>query len=135
MERALKRAALDRIDLDIDLFAHVQFLELALLEIRHDPNLIAHDSHQRLARLQTLADEMMQWMEEADVDGFNLLYSVTPADFTDFVDLVVPELQRRGIYKTAYQPGTLREKLYGQGCAHLPDTHPGAAYRVASSLS
>jgi long-chain alkane monooxygenase len=40
----------------------------------------------------------------------------------------VPELQRRGVYPTSYKPGTLREKLFGDG-ALLPDAHPAARYR------
>ena len=48
--------------------------------------------------------------------------------FTDFIDLVIPELQRRGRYKTAYAPGTMRQKLFGEG-ARLPSNHPAAAYR------
>lgn len=78
---------------------------------------------------ETIAARMAKWVEETGVDGFNLIYSVSPGDFTDFVDLVVPELQRRGLYKTKYEPGTLREKLYGQGQRHLPADHPGAGYR------
>lgn len=81
---------------------------------------------------QTIADRMTQWMEATGVDGFNLLYSVSPGDFSDFVDLVVPELQRRGLYKTEYAPGTLREKLFGAGHPRLPDDHPGARYRPAA---
>ena len=57
---------------------------------------------------------------------------VTPETFVDFVDLVVPELQARGVYKTAYAPGTLREKLYGPGRARLPDSHPAARVRPAT---
>jgi alkanesulfonate monooxygenase len=64
---------------------------------------------------ETIADELQRWMEETDVDGFNLSYTVTPEGMTDFIDLVIPELQRRGVYKTAYQPGTLRDKLFGRG--------------------
>ncbi len=79
---------------------------------------------------QTIADALEQWMRETDIDGFNLVYAVTPGDTLDFVDLVVPELQRRGIYKTEYSPGTLREKLFGAGMCHLRSDHPGAAYRV-----
>ncbi|MCT1292993.1 N5,N10-methylene tetrahydromethanopterin reductase, partial [Pseudomonas aeruginosa] len=44
-------------------------------------------------------------------------------------DLVVPELQARGSYKTAYAPGTLREKLFGGGRARLQAEHAGAAFR------
>jgi long-chain alkane monooxygenase len=76
-----------------------------------------------------VADAMQGWVEETDVDGFNLAYAVTHETFADFVDLVVPELQRRGVYKKEYRPGTLREKLFGRG-AHLNEEHPGASYRI-----
>jgi len=76
-----------------------------------------------------VADSFQAWVEETGVDGFNLAYAVTPETFTDIVDLVVPELQRRNLYKTDYAPGTLREKLYGAGKARLPSTHPAAAVR------
>jgi hypothetical protein len=46
----------------------------------------------------------------------------------DFVDLVVPILQERGVYKTSYREGTLRQKLFG-GSARLPERHVGASYR------
>jgi hypothetical protein len=68
-------------------------------------------------------------MDDTDVDGFNLAYAVTPESFSDFVELVVPELQRRGVYKRDYAPGTLREKLYGRG-SRLPQNHPAARFRV-----
>ncbi len=77
---------------------------------------------------QSVADELIAWVEQADVDGFILSRTVTPECFADFVELVVPELQRRGAYKEAYAPGTLREKLFGAGRL-LPDTHPAAAFR------
>jgi alkanesulfonate monooxygenase len=77
-----------------------------------------------------VADEFEAWVRETDVDGFNLAYAVTPETFTDVVDLVVPELQRRGLYKTEYAAGTLREKLYGPGRARLPETHPAARVRI-----
>jgi alkanesulfonate monooxygenase len=77
-----------------------------------------------------VADEFEAWVRETDVDGFNLAYAVTPETFEDIVDLVVPELRRRGVYKTEYAPGTLREKLYGPGRARLPDNHPAARARI-----
>ncbi len=61
-----------------------------------------------------VADALQDWSEAADLDGFVLARTVTPECFVDFVDLVVPELQRRGAYKTAYSNGTLRDKLSGQ---------------------
>jgi len=77
---------------------------------------------------ETVADELQSWIEETDVDGFNLAYAVTHETFTDVVELLVPELQKRGVYKQDYQPGTLREKLFGQG-PRLALPHPGAGYR------
>ncbi len=75
-----------------------------------------------------VADELISWVEQADVDGFILSRTVTPECFEDFVELVVPELQRRGVYKEAYAPGTLREKLFGAERL-LPATHPASALR------
>jgi FMN-dependent oxidoreductase (nitrilotriacetate monooxygenase family) len=80
-----------------------------------------------------IADELQTWVAETDIDGFNLAYAVTPETFSDVVDLVVPELQQRGVYKTEYAPGTLREKLFGPGHARLPTNHPAARVRPTAS--
>jgi alkanesulfonate monooxygenase len=78
---------------------------------------------------QRIAALMTEWVAATDIDGFNLAYAVTPESFEDFVELVVPELQRRGVYKRDYRPGTLREKLFGRG-PRLALPHPAARYRV-----
>jgi FMN-dependent oxidoreductase (nitrilotriacetate monooxygenase family) len=75
-----------------------------------------------------VADELERWMDETDADGFNLTRVVTPESYEDFIDLVVPELQRRGRYKTAYTLGTYRHKLLGNG-PWLAPSHPGRSYR------
>jgi long-chain alkane monooxygenase len=75
-----------------------------------------------------VADELERWVEEADVDGFNLAYVTTPGTFVDFARLVVPELRRRGRVPQAASPTTLRERLGGVGPL-LPSDHPGAKYR------
>jgi long-chain alkane monooxygenase len=64
---------------------------------------------------QTVADHLQAWVEETDIDGFNLAYAVTPESFADFTEMIVPELQRRGVYKREYRPGTLRESSLGWG--------------------
>ncbi len=74
-----------------------------------------------------VADALQDWVARTDVDGFNLAYAVMPETFTDFVELVVPVLQRRGAYKTEYAPGTLRDKLYGR--PRLGADHPAARFR------
>lgn len=76
----------------------------------------------------TIADILQEWVAETDVDGFNLAYAVTPESFEDVVTHIVPELQRRDAYPTAYRAGTLREKLFGEG-PYLQAPHPAARYR------
>jgi long-chain alkane monooxygenase len=78
---------------------------------------------------QDVTDELMAWAAETDVDGFNLFRLVVPESLEAFVDLVVPELQSRGVYKTSYREGTLREKLFPGRGPLLHDTHPGSRYR------
>lgn len=75
-----------------------------------------------------VADELQAWVEEADVDGFNVSRTVVPESYEDFVDLVVPALQDRGLFKPAYAPGTLRRKLFDAQDV-LPSRHRGAAFR------
>jgi FMN-dependent oxidoreductase (nitrilotriacetate monooxygenase family) len=71
--------------------------------------------------------DVLQEFGEAGIDGFNLVYSVTPGTFVDFIDGVVPVLQQRGLVQTDYSPGPLRQKLFG--AARLPERHPGGALR------
>jgi FMN-dependent oxidoreductase (nitrilotriacetate monooxygenase family) len=77
---------------------------------------------------QRIADTLQEWVTDTDVDGFNLAYAVTPESFEDVVAHIVPELQKRGVYPTAYKQGTLREKLFGDG-PYLPKNHPADGYR------
>jgi long-chain alkane monooxygenase len=73
---------------------------------------------------EQVADQLEQWIAETGIDGFNLTYAVMPETYENIVELLIPELQRRGIYKKEYRPGTLREKLFEKG-PYLPETHPG----------
>ncbi|AOY96414.1 N5,N10-methylene tetrahydromethanopterin reductase [Cupriavidus sp. USMAA2-4] len=76
-----------------------------------------------------VADELVSWIDETGIDGFNLSRTVVPESYADFVELVVPALQERGRYKTAYGEGSLRQKLFGAG-DRLPARHAAAAFRV-----
>ncbi|MDZ7955212.1 MAG: LLM class flavin-dependent oxidoreductase [Nostoc sp. DedQUE12b] len=60
---------------------------------------------------QTIADEMEKWLFEEGSDGFNIMFPFLPEGLNDFVDKVVPELQRRGIFRKEYEGTTLRENL------------------------
>jgi long-chain alkane monooxygenase len=76
-----------------------------------------------------VADQIEAWVDATGADGLNLNHVVTPATYVDFAELVVPELQRRGRYRTAYDEApTLRDKFFGRG-SRLPDTHQAAGHR------
>ncbi|HEV7436385.1 MAG TPA: LLM class flavin-dependent oxidoreductase [Pseudorhizobium sp.] len=79
---------------------------------------------------ERIADELGKWANEAGVDGFNLSRTVVPECFDDIIELVIPILQDRGLYKTAYSEGPLRQKLFGQ--PRLPARHIGAGHRRLS---
>ena len=96
-----------------------RLLELFALGSRY-PAIVGDAAH--------VADELQSWVAETGIDGFNLARTVTPECHEAFVDLVVPELQQRGVYKTAYADGTLRHKLHGEG-DRLPARHAANAFR------
>jgi hypothetical protein len=81
---------------------------------------------------EQIADSFQDWID-AGVDGFNLAYAITPGSFVDFIDGVVPVLQKRGVMQKDYQEGTLREKLFGRGRARVQSPHPAATYRRSST--
>lgn len=60
---------------------------------------------------KTIADEMEEWLETEASDGFNIMFPYLPEGLDDFVDKVVPELQRRGLFRKEYEGATLRENL------------------------
>lgn len=74
-----------------------------------------------------IADRLEEIIDRTDADGFNLVQHLSPGTFVDFVDFVVPELQRRGRYRTAYTHGeTLRERMYGPGEVYPLPGHPAS---------
>jgi len=79
-----------------------------------------------------IVDAMEEWFQGGGADGFNLLPTWLPGGLEEVVEMVIPEMQRRGLYRTAYEGRTLRENL---GLAY-PE-HPAAAARrhgVAQAL-
>jgi FMN-dependent oxidoreductase (nitrilotriacetate monooxygenase family) len=67
--------------------------------------------HSLVGTTKSIADEMEAWLMEEACDGFNVMFPYLPAGLDDFVEKVVPELQRRGIFRKAYEGSTLRENL------------------------
>ena len=76
---------------------------------------------------EKIADTLADWVDQVGIDGFNLSRTVAPECFDDVIELVIPILQERGLYKTAYREGTLREKLFDS--PRLPARHVGARFR------
>jgi alkanesulfonate monooxygenase len=60
---------------------------------------------------KTIADEMEEWIETDASDGFTIMFPYLPGGLDDFVNGVIPELQRRGLFRREYEGTTLRENL------------------------
>lgn len=83
-----------------------------------------------------VADTIETWLDEGGIDGINLRQFLTPGTARDFIELVVPELRRRGRFRESYEDGeTLRERLFGAGNARLLADHPGSRYRDPAALA
>ncbi|MEG0676371.1 MAG: nitrilotriacetate monooxygenase, partial [Comamonas sp.] len=89
----------------------------------------ARGHQQVVGTLQTIADQLQQWFEEGGADGFNIMGPWFPGGLDDFIELVVPELRRRGLFRTEYEGRTLREHLG----LERPQ-HPAALRRLQSQL-
>lgn len=87
-----------------------QSRELTLRQAIHMviPN---YGHHQFKGNPVQVADEMEEWFTCGACDGFMVLVPVVPRGLQDFVDLIVPELQRRGLFRTKYEGKTLRENM------------------------
>ncbi|RMD40047.1 hypothetical protein DV735_g5077, partial [Chaetothyriales sp. CBS 134920] len=85
-----------------------------------------------------VADRLQEWVDIGDVDGFNIAYAVFPQSFEDVVELLVPELQKRGQFWTDYAVpgGTYRENFYGKKGQTGPiDEHVASKYRWRAGVS
>jgi alkanesulfonate monooxygenase SsuD/methylene tetrahydromethanopterin reductase-like flavin-dependent oxidoreductase (luciferase family) len=65
----------------------------------------------RIGTPTDIADVMQEWFEAAACDGFNITPATLPGGGEDFVEMVVPDLRRRGLFRTDYEGRTLRENL------------------------
>ena len=74
-----------------------------------------------------IADALEEWYRGGAADGFNIMPQVLPAGLTEFAELVVPELQRRGLFRTRYEGTTLRENLDLPRPANRFASRPAAA--------
>ncbi|MET0182480.1 MAG: NtaA/DmoA family FMN-dependent monooxygenase, partial [Caulobacterales bacterium] len=81
---------------------------------------------------ETVADTMEKWLNEGAADGFNVMPPIMPGGLDDFVDLVVPILQERGIFRKEYEGKTLRENL---GLKRPPNRFAIAREEAARALA
>jgi FMN-dependent oxidoreductase (nitrilotriacetate monooxygenase family) len=91
-----------------------------VIELARRENLTVRELAQRLGGYgglafvgtpQSIADGMHEWLLTEGCDGFNVMFPYLPEGLDDFVARVVPELQRRGIFRSRYEGATLRENL------------------------
>ncbi|BFG79704.1 LLM class flavin-dependent oxidoreductase [Paraburkholderia terrae] len=92
-----------------------------LLDLARRDNLTIRELYLRIAGArghqqvigtpQSIADQLQQWFEEEGADGFNIMSPWLPGGLSEFAELVVPELQRRGLFRTEYAGRTLRDHL------------------------
>lgn len=79
---------------------------------------------------KTVADVLEWWVDEADIDGFNISYAVNPGDFEDIIKWLLPELRARGVFWEDYVARTTRENYLQDGLGpRLRGDHPGAEYK------
>jgi alkanesulfonate monooxygenase SsuD/methylene tetrahydromethanopterin reductase-like flavin-dependent oxidoreductase (luciferase family) len=92
-----------------------------LVTLARRENLTIRDLYKRVAGARghyqiigtpgAICDMMQQWVEDGAADGFNIMPPSFPTGLTDFVELVIPELRRRGLFRSEYTGATLRHHL------------------------
>jgi alkanesulfonate monooxygenase SsuD/methylene tetrahydromethanopterin reductase-like flavin-dependent oxidoreductase (luciferase family) len=73
--------------------------------------LVSKGHRQLIGSATEIADSLQEWFEGGACDGFNIMPAMMAGGLPDFVELVVPELQRRGVFRRAYEGVTLRDHL------------------------
>lgn len=76
---------------------------------------------------EEIVDRLEEWVE-AGVDGINIINSLLPGSYTDFIEHVLPILRERGLAQSDYAPGSLRQKITGN--PHLTESHYGRSFRA-----
>ena len=79
---------------------------------------------------ESIADKLEAW-QDAGIDGVNMICQYFPGSYRDFIENVMPVLQKRGLAQKEYAPGSLREKMFPGSGGRLRERHPAAKYRGA----
>jgi len=81
---------------------------------------------------KTVVDELERWVDIADIDGFNLANVTNPGSFEDIIEFVIPELQRRGLFRTEVEKEGVTAREVFQGSPWLSHDHPGRKFKWAA---
>lgn len=92
------------------MFAHARRNNLTIRQLYME-NAAGRGHRMVIGTAGDIADAMQEWFEDSAADGFNIIPTHLPTALGDFVELVTPELQRRGLFRREYEGATLRENL------------------------
>ena len=95
----------------VDLFVDIARRENLTIKELYRRVAGARGHYEIIGSTSEVADLMEEWFVDGACDGFNIMPPVFPSSLKDFIDLVIPELQRRGLYRKAYNGTTLRQNL------------------------
>ena len=76
-----------------------------------------------------VADELERWLETTGVDGFNLAHITNPGSFEDIIEILIPELQRRGRFRTSVDKESATAREVYIGSRRLSEDHPGSKFK------
>ncbi|KAI0129471.1 xenobiotic compound monooxygenase, DszA family [Xylariales sp. AK1849] len=106
-------------------------------ELKDSDSISANKVHSQLANITGDPDakwtpRMVAEPRQADIDGFTIVQTTAPVSFADIVELLVPEMRRRGVYPEASEEGlSIRERALGKGQRTLRDDHIGSTYKYS----
>jgi len=83
---------------------------------------------------QQVVDRIEEHARISGTSGYMINPLISPGSLEDFVELIIPELQKRGLYRTQPHSGTFRSRLREDGSSHLPDSAYGASFRFGRKL-
>lgn len=92
-------------------------------------DMVADMPKSRMVGTPAQVADILETYYEAGVDGFNVLTMIQPGSHEDLVDMLVPELQNRGLFRKKYESNTLREHFFGKGTTLTTSDHPSSKYR------
>jgi len=82
---------------------------------------------------QQVVDRIEEHARLSGTSGYMINPLISPGSLEDFVELIIPELRKRGLYRTQPHSGTFRSRLRADGASHLPESAYGASFRFGDT--